>query len=135
MLEPPPIPITTITVTVRYILAVPIWSPVITPVPSTVFIVGAYDDERWRRRRRFQVKRASTRRRRAKLGHAETAMTSFTVVSVVTGGGMTSRLTQLPGPGLHEAFIKPRPIHTYAHTHIHFDVFTPRRSSRSQSSL
>lgn len=65
---------------------------------------------RWR----FRVKRASARQ--TKLGHAETAMTSFTAVSMVTGDGMTSWLTQLPGPGLREAFIKRGP---YTHTRLY----------------
>lgn len=63
-------------------------------------------------------------RRRAKLGHAETAMTSFTAVSMVTGDGMTSWLTQLLGPGLREAFIKPRPIHIHTYLLTSFSPTT-----------
>lgn len=70
-----------------------------------------------RRQRWFQVKRASVRH--TKLGHTKTAMTSFTVVSMVTGDGMTSRLTQLPGPGQREAFIK-RGLYIYLGIHIHY---------------
>lgn len=52
-------------------------------------------------------------------------MTSFAVVTMVTGNGMTSWLTQLPGPGPREAFIKRGPyIHAYIHTYIRAHLLT-----------
>lgn len=48
-------------------------------------------------------------------------MTSFAEVSMVTDDGMTSWLTQLPGPGPREAFIKRG---LYIHSYIPFDVFS-----------
>lgn len=74
-----------------------------------------------RRQRWFQVKLASVRH--TKLGHTETAMTSFTGVSMVTGNGMTSRLTQLPGPGQSEAFIN-RGLYIYIFRYTTYTLYS-----------